>query len=47
MKYLFMTLLLLAGSVAIAQYAPAGDKIKTKWAEEVTLTRCFLNIPVL
>lgn len=30
-----MTLILLSGYTAIAQYAPAGDKIKTRWADEV------------
>lgn len=36
MKQLLMTLLLLSGYTAMAQYAPAGDKIKTRWANEVT-----------
>jgi beta-galactosidase/beta-glucuronidase len=35
MKQLLMTLLLLSGYTAMAQYAPAGDKIKTRWADEV------------
>lgn len=36
MKQLLMTLLLLSGYTAMAQYAPVGDKIKTRWANEVT-----------
>lgn len=35
MKQLLMTLLLLSSYAAMAQYAPAGDKIKTRWADEV------------
>ena len=35
MKSLFMTILLLSSLCAMAQYRPAGDKIKTKWADEV------------
>ena len=31
-----MIVLLLAGLYAAAQYAPAGDKIKTRWASEVS-----------
>ena len=45
MKYLFMTLLMLACSAAIAQYAPAGDKIKTKWAEEVNPDKVLPEYP--
>ena len=36
MKFLVLTLVLLSCLCATAQYAPAGDKIKTKWASEVT-----------
>ena len=35
MKTILLVLALLAGTAAMAQYAPAGDKIKTPWAEEV------------
>jgi beta-galactosidase/beta-glucuronidase len=36
MKSLVLILVLLSCLCATAQYAPAGDKIKTKWASEVT-----------
>ena len=35
MKKMIIALCLLAGVAAMAQYAPAGDGLKTRWAEEV------------
>ena len=40
-----MTLLLLASVTAFAQYAPAGDKIKTKWADEVNPEKVLPEYP--
>ena len=38
-------LLLLAGTAATAQYAPAGDKIKTRWAAEVNPENALPEYP--
>ena len=37
--------MVLAGSVAYAQYAPAGDKIKTRWASEVNPDKVLPEYP--
>lgn len=36
MRYIIITFLMLVAGLATAQYKPAGDKIKTRWAQEVT-----------
>lgn len=40
-----MMMLLLVASVAMAQYAPAGDKIKTRWAAEVNPDQVWPEYP--
>ena len=45
MRQLLMTLLLLTGCAAMAQFAPAGDKIKTQWAEEVNPKNVLPDYP--
>ena len=40
---LFM--LLLAGTVTYAQYSPAGDKIKSRWASEVNPDKVLPEYP--
>ena len=45
MKKTLMTLLLLSSLYAAAQYAPAGDKIKTRWASEVTPDKVLPEYP--
>ena len=35
MRKVFMVLSLILSAAALAQYAPAGDKIKTRWADEM------------
>lgn len=40
-----MTLLLLSSLCAVAQYQPAGDKIKTRWASEVKPDRVLPEYP--
>ena len=45
MKSLLMTMILLSCLGVAAQYAPAGDKIKTRWAEEVTPDNALPEYP--
>ena len=45
MKTLLMTMLLLSGLCAAAQYAPVGDKIKTRWASEVNPDNALPEYP--
>lgn len=45
MKTCFMTLLLLSSLCAVAQYQPAGDKIKTRWASKVKPDRVLPEYP--
>jgi beta-galactosidase/beta-glucuronidase len=45
MKQTLMTLLLLSSLYAAAQYAPAGDKIKTRWASEVSPEKVLPEYP--
>ena len=45
MKKTMLFLLMLAGSVVYAQYAPAGDKIKTRWASEVSPDKVLPEYP--
>ena len=45
MKKTLMTLLLLSSLCAIAQYQPAGDKIKTRWASEVKPDKVLPEYP--
>ena len=40
-----MPLLLLASLTAMAQYQPAGDKIKTQWASEVSPDKVLPEYP--
>ncbi|MBP3270511.1 MAG: beta-galactosidase [Bacteroidales bacterium] len=42
---LFATLFAIAGTVSAQQWAPAGDRIKTKWAEEVSPTNAHPEYP--
>ena len=42
-KLLLMTMLL--ADMAFAQYAPAGDKIKTRWASEVAPENALPEYP--
>ena len=42
---LFATLFAIAGTVSAQQWAPAGDRIKTKWAEEVSPTNAHPKYP--
>ena len=34
-----------AATVARAQYAPAGDRIKTSWAEDMDVNRVWAEYP--
>ena len=45
MKQTLMTLLLLSSLCAIAQYQPAGDKIKSRWASEVKPDKVLPEYP--
>ena len=45
MKYPFMMILLLSSLCATAQYQPAGDKIKTRWATEVSPDNALPEYP--
>ena len=45
MKKTLMTLLLLSSLCAVAQYQPAGDKIKTRWASEVNPEKVLPEYP--
>ena len=42
---LFAAILAVAGTVSAQQWAPAGDKIMTKWAEEVSPTNAHPEYP--
>jgi hypothetical protein len=45
MSFILTTFFLLASLTAVAQYAPAGDKIKTQWAEEVNPQKVLPEYP--
>ena len=45
MRYCIMTVLLLSSIIVAAQYAPAGDKIKTRWASEVSPENALPEYP--
>ena len=45
MKIKFLLLSMLLSNLAIAQYAPAGDKIKTRWASEVAPENALPEYP--
>ena len=45
MNKTMLLLLVLASSVANAQYKPAGDKIKTQWADQVTPDKVLSEYP--
>ncbi len=45
MKTFLMTVMLLSCLGAVAQYAPAGDKIKTRWAAEVKPDKVLPEYP--
>ena len=49
MRYKIITsiaaILAVAGTLSAQQWAPAGDKIKTKWAEEVSPTNAHPEYP--
>lgn len=42
---LFVFLLLTVGMTALAQWSPAGNKIKTKWAEEIDVSNVLPEYP--
>ena len=45
MKAFLMTVMLLTCLGAAAQYAPAGDRIKTRWASEVNPDNALPEYP--
>ncbi len=45
MKIKFLLVAMLLSTMAVAQYAPAGDKIKTRWAEQVTPENVLSEYP--
>ena len=45
MKIKFLLLSMLLANIAMAQYAPAGDKIKTKWAAKVAPENALTEYP--
>ena len=45
MKYIMLLAAVLLSTLAIAQYAPAGDKIKTRWASEVAPENALPDYP--
>ena len=45
MKYIMLLAAVLLSTLAIAQYAPAGDKIKTRWASEVAPENALQEYP--
>ena len=45
MKYIMLLAAVLLSTLAIAQYAPAGDKIKTRWASEVAPENALPEYP--
>ena len=45
MKKTMLFLLALASSVASAQYAPVGDKIKTRWADQINPDKVLPEYP--
>ena len=45
MNKTMLLLLVLASSVANAQYKPAGDKIKTQWADQVSPDKVLPEYP--
>ena len=45
MKYIMLLAAMLLTTLAIAQYAPAGDKIKTRWASEVAPENALPEYP--
>ncbi len=45
MKIKFLLIPMLLANLAMAQYAPAGDKIKTRWAEQVSPENALPEYP--
>ena len=45
MKIKLLLLSMLLANIAVAQYAPAGDKIKTRWAEQVSPENALTEYP--
>ncbi len=45
MRYIMLLAAVLLSTLAIAQYAPAGDKIKTRWASEVAPENALPEYP--
>ena len=45
MKIKFLLISMLLANMAVAQYAPAGDKIKTRWAEQVAPENALPEYP--
>ena len=45
MKIKFLLIAMLMTTAAVAQYAPAGDKIKTRWAEQVSPENALSEYP--
>ena len=46
LKYFLLSALgLIASTTAVAQYAPAGDKIKTPWAETIDVNNVRPEYP--
>ena len=45
MKINLLLLSMLLANIAMAQYAPAGDKIKTKWADQVSPENALPEYP--
>ena len=45
LKFKLLLLALMAGGSAMAQYAPAGDRIKTEWADKVTPENVWQEYP--
>lgn len=45
MKTKLLLISMLLANIAVAQYAPAGDKIKTRWAEQVSPEKALPEYP--
>ena len=45
MKTELLIISMLMANIAFAQYAPAGDKIKTRWASEVAPENALTEYP--
>ncbi len=44
-RFIFVAICLIVSQLAIAQYAPAGDSLKTRWASEVTPENVWKSHP--